>query len=132
MARRIIANVCTVVIALGIMYIGASFLIAPETSASTFGFTAWPQGAAADFLTVKGVRDVVSGIVPLTLLALGQRRALGWVLLCEALIPVGDGTLVLLHGGSAAAAIGVHYATAAFVIVTGVLQLQVARRAERR
>lgn len=131
MALRITANVLTFIVALGIMYIGASYLFAPASSAAGFGFAAWPEGAAADILSVKGVRDLVSGIVPLTLLALGQRRALGWVLLCEFLIPLGDGTLILVHGGSAAAAFGIHYATAVLVIVAGLLQLQVARRDER-
>ncbi|WP_205325530.1 DUF4267 domain-containing protein [Glycomyces sp. YM15] len=57
-----------------------------------------------------------------------HRRALGRVLLCEALIPLADGTLILVHGGSAAAAFGIHYATAALVVAAGILQLQVARR----
>lgn len=129
MARRITANVLTFIVALGIMYVGASYLVAPAATAAGFGFSVWPTGTEADFLTVKGVRDVVTGIIPLALLALRQRLALGWVLLCEALIPLGDGTLILLHGGNPAAAFGIHYATAALVIVAGVLQIQVARRA---
>lgn len=129
MARRITANVLTFIVALGIMYVGVSYLVAPAATAAGFGFSVWPNGTEADFLTVKGVRDVVTGIIPLALLALRQRLALGWVLLCEALIPLGDGTLILLHGGNPAAAFGIHYATAALVIVAGVLQIQVARRA---
>jgi hypothetical protein len=39
--------------------------------------------------------------------------------------------LILVHDGSAAAAFGIHYATAVLVIAAGLLQLQVARRAER-
>jgi hypothetical protein len=126
MARRITADALTFVIALGIIYIGASFLLAPAATASGFGFSAWPSGEEAQFLTVKGVRDIAAGVLPLTLLALGQRRALGWALLCEALIPLGDGTLVLVNGGSAAAALGVHYATAVLVVAAGLLQLKVA------
>jgi hypothetical protein len=131
MARKITANVLTFIVALGIIYVGVSYLFAPEATAAGFGFATWPQGEAAEMLSVKGARDIATGIIPLTLLALGQRRALGWVLLCEALIPIGDGTLILVHGGNPAAAFGVHYATAALVIAAGVLQLQVARRAER-
>lgn len=131
MARKITANVLTFIVALGIMYVGVSYLFAPELTASGFGFATWPDGEAAEMLSVKGGRDLVTGIIPLTLLALGLRRALGWVLLCEALIPICDGTLILVHDGSAAAAFGVHYAAAALVIAAGLLQLQVARRAER-
>lgn len=131
MARRITADVLTFIVALGIMYVGASYLFAPAATASGFGFDAWPGGEEARFLTVKGVRDIVTGVLPLTLLALGQRRALGWALLCEALIPLGDGTLILVHGGSAAVAFGVHYATAVLVVVAGLLQLKVAAVRER-
>jgi hypothetical protein len=106
-----------------------SYLFAPAATASSFGFSVWPTGAEAEMLSVKGMRDIVSGVAPLVLLAIGQRRALGWVLLCEALIPLADGSLILIHGGSAAAAFGIHYATAAVVIAAGILQLQVARRA---
>lgn len=129
MARRVIANILTFIVALGIMYVGVSYMFAPAATASDFGFNTPPTGAEAEILTVKGVRDFMTGVIPLTLLALGQRRALGWVLLCEALIPIGDGSMILLHGGNAVTAFSVHYATAALVIVAGILQLQVARRA---
>jgi uncharacterized membrane protein HdeD (DUF308 family) len=127
MARRITADVLTFIVSLGIMYVGVSYIVAPAATASGFGFSVWPTGAEADILSVKGMRDIVTGIVPLVLLALGQRRALGWVLLCEALVPLADGTLILVHDGSAAAAFGIHYATAALVVAAGILQLQVAR-----
>jgi hypothetical protein len=129
MARRVIANILTFIVALGIMYVGVSYMFAPAATASDFGFNTPPTGAEAEILTVKGVRDFMTGVIPLTLLALGQRRALGWVLLCEALIPIGDGSMILLHSGNAVTAFSVHYATAALVIVAGILQLQVARRA---
>jgi len=129
MARRVIANILTFIVALGIMYVGVSYMFAPAATASDFGFNTPPTGAEAEILTVKGVRDFMTGVIPLTLLALGQRRALGWVLLCEALIPIGDGSMILLHSGNAVTAFSVHYATAALVIAAGILQLQVARRA---
>ncbi|MCD0446918.1 DUF4267 domain-containing protein [Glycomyces sp. A-F 0318] len=131
MARRITADVLTFIVALGIIYIGASFLLDPAGQAAGFGFDASPTGEEAQFLTVKGVRDIVSGVLPLTLLALGQRRALGWALLCEALIPLGDGTLILVNGGSVAIALSVHYATMVLVVVAGLLQLKVAAVRER-
>ncbi|THV32896.1 DUF4267 domain-containing protein [Glycomyces buryatensis] len=128
MARKITANVLTLIVALGIIYIGVSYLLTPETLGSSFGFPHWPTGEAADILTIKGGRDIVMGLIPLALFLTGQRRALGWVLLVETAAPIADGTLVLLHDGNLATAFGVHYATAALVIVAGVLQLQVARK----
>lgn len=128
MARKITANVLTFIVALGIIYVGVSYLFAPESSGAGFGFATWPTGEAAEILSVKGMRDIVSGVLPLTLFFLGQRRALGWALLCEALIPLADGTLILVHGGSVAMAVGVHYLSFVLVVAAGVLQLSVARR----
>ncbi|BAJ27482.1 MULTISPECIES: DUF4267 domain-containing protein [Kitasatospora] len=118
-----LATVFTVLVALGIGYVGVSYLFAPEQTASGFGMPVWPRGEAADFLTVKGVRDVVSGLVPLALLLTGHRRALGWALLAESVTPFGDATTILLHHGSTATAFGVHAATAVFVVVTAALLL---------
>jgi hypothetical protein len=129
MALRITANVLTIICILFAFYLGVAFLFFPETSAAGVGFDVWPTGEAAQFLNMKGVRDFVTGVIPLTFLALGQRRALGLSLLCIALVPVGDGTAILLNGGSVAAALGIHYTTAVFVAVTGLVNLQVARRA---
>ncbi|WP_280462484.1 DUF4267 domain-containing protein [Nocardia carnea] len=107
-----------------ILYIGISYLIAPEWIAPGFGLPVWPTGEAAAFSNLKGVRDTVTGIVVLVLLALGQRYALGVVLLGFALIPVGDMLTVLLHNGSAATAFGIHGLTAAFLALLGVLSIR--------
>ncbi|MFD4403498.1 DUF4267 domain-containing protein [Nocardia sp. NPDC058499] len=122
-ARRI-ATVLSLIGAAFILYIGVGYLIAPEWIAPGFGLPVWPTGEAAAFSNLKGVRDTVTGIVVLVLLALGQRYALGVVLLGFALIPVGDMLTVLLHNGSAAAAFGIHGLTAAFVALTGVLLIR--------
>ena len=61
--------------------------------------------------------------MPLALLALGQRRALGWALAAEALVPIGDMTTVLTHDGSTSTALGIHGATAATMLVTAGLIL---------
>lgn len=127
MALKRTADVLTVVTVLFTFYLGISFLAAPETSASGFGLPAWPTGDTAAFLNVKGVRDLVPGVILLTLLVLGQRKALAWTLLGLALIPIGDGTIILAWGGSPAAAFGIHYLTAAFVIAAGLVQLRASR-----
>ncbi|MFE2726401.1 DUF4267 domain-containing protein [Kitasatospora sp. NPDC059327] len=122
-ARRRIATVLTVLIALGIGYVGVSYLFAPESTVSGFGLPEWPHGEAAAFFSIKGIRDLVTGIAPLVLLATGQRRALGWLLLVEALIPLDDAVTVLTHHGSTAAALGIHGATAVLVAATAALLL---------
>jgi Domain of unknown function (DUF4267) len=58
------------------------------------------------------VRDIGSGLILLTLLALRQPRVVGWVTLAASFIPFGDALIVLAHGGPAYAAYGIHGATA--------------------
>ncbi|MFD0350229.1 DUF4267 domain-containing protein [Kitasatospora aburaviensis] len=114
---------------LGIGYVGIGYLFTPESMASNFGLPEWPHGEAAAFFDVKGVRDISTGIGVLALLATGHRRALGWLLLADALVPLDDAINVLSHHGSAAAAYGIHGATAAAVALTGALLLTERRRA---
>lgn len=118
------ATVLSLIGAAFILYIGIGYLIAPEWIATGFGLPVWPTGDAAAFSNLKGVRDTVTGIVVLVLLALGQRFALGVVTLGFALIPIGDMLTVLLHNGSAAAAFGIHGLTAVLVALTGVLLIR--------
>lgn len=125
-------NVNTVLAAAGalfILYIGASFVLTPETTAPAFGLPDWPSGDGGGFLILKGIRDIGSGLVMGILLVTGHRRALGWVLLMMAVIPFGDMTNVLAHHGSMAAAFGVHGLTSALVLVTGLLMLRETSRA---
>ncbi|MEU6859214.1 DUF4267 domain-containing protein [Glycomyces sp. NPDC046736] len=131
MARRITADVLTVVCVLFVFSFGLQYLVTPAAVAPSMGFAHWPTGEAAQFLSVKGARDLGSAIVLLVLLLIRERRALGWALLATALIPIGDGSLILIHGGSAAMAFFVHYATAVGVIALGLLQLKVAGDAAR-
>ncbi|WP_282205195.1 DUF4267 domain-containing protein [Kitasatospora fiedleri] len=118
-----LATVCTVLVALGIGYVGLSYLVAPESTASGFGLPEWPHGGAAAFGNLKGVRDVASGLVPLALLLTGHRRALGWALLAESVTPFGDCATILAHHGSTATAFGVHFTTALLVVATAALLL---------
>ncbi|WP_330185304.1 DUF4267 domain-containing protein [Nocardia sp. NBC_01503] len=124
-----IATALSVIGAAFIIYVGFGFLTDPEAAASGFGMPAWPHGDAADFLNVKGDRDVVMGLLILALLAFRQRFALGITMLVMALAPVSDMLIVLAHNGSTAAAFGIHGLTAALVALTGVLLLREPRTA---
>lgn len=107
-----------------ILYIGISYLFTPDTIAPGFGLPAWPDGDAAAFMNLKGVRDTVFGILILVLLAAKQRYALGIATLVIALVPVGDMLTVLSWSGSSAAAFGIHGLTAALVFLTGAMLLR--------
>ena len=53
-----------------IFFIGARFLLAPSTAAAGFGIAAWHDGGKAHpYLSVKGVRDIASGLIADILLA---------------------------------------------------------------
>lgn len=69
---------------------------------------------------VKGVRDIVSGV--LVIVAIITARAdLWWLVLVLSLIPLGDALVVLTNGGRKSAAFGIHGATAAAMIIAALL-----------
>ncbi|WP_037862491.1 DUF4267 domain-containing protein [Streptomyces sp. NRRL S-237] len=107
-----------------IVYVGLSYLFAPQATAADFGLPTWPQHDGAGFLAVKGVRDIATGLVILALLLTGQRRALGWAMAAITFVPAGDMVIVLSEGGPAGHAYGVHGATALAVALTAVLLLR--------
>jgi hypothetical protein len=124
--RTTISVTLAVLISIFVIYIGISYLLAPQSSAAGFGVPSPPLQSDA-FLFVKGVRDIVSGLVILAVVATAPRRVLGWVLLAEALTAIGDMVIVLTSGGAPATAFGIHGATAAVVILAGLLPLTGAR-----
>ncbi|MFE5293878.1 DUF4267 domain-containing protein [Isoptericola sp. NPDC056618] len=121
--RKHLATTLTVLLVVGIGYVGVSYLFFPAATAPQFGMAVWPEGDAAAFLATKGARDLASGLVPLALLLTGQRRALGWVLTIWTLVPLSDAALILSTGGSTVTALAVHGLTALALVVTGVLLL---------
>jgi hypothetical protein len=122
-----IATALSLLGGLFIIYIGVNYLVVPETTAAGFGLPAVPEGDAVAFLNLKGVRDVVSGLVILGLLATKQRFALGVAMLATSLTPFGDMATVLSWHGSTAIALGVHGCTAVLVALAGVLLIREGR-----
>ncbi|ARF52944.1 DUF4267 domain-containing protein [Streptomyces gilvosporeus] len=129
MSLKTVNTALTTALVLFIFWFGVDFVVTPETVAPTFGLPSWPSGDGGGFLIVKGIRDIVGGLVLGVLLLTGQRRALGWVLLVEALIPIGDMTNVLAHHGSTTAAFGIHGLTAVLMVIMGLLTLRETREA---
>ncbi|WP_328923317.1 DUF4267 domain-containing protein [Streptomyces sp. NBC_00190] len=77
MSLKRTGTVLAALIGAAVIYFGANFLINPHGTAGGLIITPWPHGNATGYFTVKGVRDIASGLVALILLAMGQRRALG-------------------------------------------------------
>ncbi|MET9626030.1 DUF4267 domain-containing protein [Lentzea sp. NPDC006480] len=98
---------------------GLNFLLNGPGAAAGFG-VADPSG----YYVVKGVRDLAYGLTALILLLLKQRRALGWVVLADAIIPIGDCLAVLTSGGPLSIALSVHGSAAVLVLLTAGLLLR--------
>jgi len=117
-----IACITSGAIGVGIIFIGARFLVVPQAAATGYGVLAAPVGAqnhAAShypWLYVKGMRDIASGIFIFILLANRAPHLLGAFMAAASIIPVGDAVIVLRSGGTRAAAFGIHGATAAVML----------------
>ncbi|MGQ5635734.1 MULTISPECIES: DUF4267 domain-containing protein [unclassified Streptomyces] len=129
MPLKKINTVLVAAFVLFILWFGMEFILSPESTAPSFGLPSWPSGDGGGFLIIKGIRDIVLGLVLAVLLLTGHRRALGWVLLVEALAAYGDMTTVLAHHGSVVTALGVHGLTATLMVVNGLLMMCETRKA---
>lgn len=116
-----IAYGLAIVLDLLIIVVGLRFFFTPEAAAAAYGVPARADGDAAAYLTIKGLRDLTSGVIGLALLAFAGASAEGWFMLAVALTPFGDTAIVLRHGGTKAAAFGTHFATAVVLLISAVL-----------
>jgi hypothetical protein len=119
-----IAYGLAVILALFVVFIGMRFLLTPQAAAADFGVPAKPDGDPA-YLSVKGVRDLTFGLIGLTLIAFSNAHAVGLYMLVVALAPLGDTLVVLRHGGSKAAAFGIHFASVIIILISASLMLAV-------
>ncbi|MFI6040407.1 DUF4267 domain-containing protein [Nocardia sp. NPDC051321] len=106
-----------------IIFIGVRFFRRPDAAAAGFGVPARSAGDAGTYLTVKGLRDVTSGVIGLVVLACAGAHPAGWAMLAVALTPFGDTAIVLRNGGTKTAAFGIHFATAVIVLISAALLL---------
>jgi hypothetical protein len=115
-----IALSVTVLIAVGIMVIGCFYLVSPERISGSFGLKPPASDAGTrSWLRLKGIRDVVSGLVVLTMMLAADGRLVGIALVVEAIIPLGDMSIILGSGGSKSRALLVHSVTCAVMLVAG-------------
>ena len=107
-------------LAVAIIVIGCFYVISPERMTGSFGLK--PPAPDADtraWLRLKGIRDIVSGLVVLTLMVTTDTRTVGIALLVLAITPLGDMSNVLWSGGSKSTAFSVHGVTCAVMLVVG-------------
>ena len=111
--------------AVGVIVIGCFYLVSPERISGSFGRK--PPASDADtraWLRLKGIRDVVSGLVLLAMMLTADARTVGVVLLVLAIIPFGDMSNILVSGGRKATAFSVHGVTCAVMLVVGLLLIR--------
>lgn len=108
--------------ATGIFVIGCFYIASPEKISGSFGLK--PPASDADtraWLRLKGIRDIASGLVVLTMMLAVDSRAVGIALLVLAIIPLGDMSNILVSGGRKATAFSVHGVTCVVMLVVGLL-----------
>ena len=111
--------------AVAIIVIGCFYLLSPERMTGSFGLK--PPAPDADtraWLRLKGIRDVVSGLLVLTLMVTTDTRTVGIAVLVLAIVPLGDMSNVLGSGGSKSKAFSIHGVTCAVMLVVGVLLIR--------
>ncbi|WP_433445095.1 DUF4267 domain-containing protein [Nonomuraea sp. CA-141351] len=111
-----LSNIATVLagpIGAGTILMGARAFWAPQAAVG-FGIPDTPTKDPSfhAWLSVKGMRDIASGLFIIILLAGGTTHLLGWFLPAASAIPVGDAVIVLRSNGPKTAAYGIHGATA--------------------
>jgi hypothetical protein len=121
---NIIGYVLAGLLAAGIIFLGARFLIAPRIAAAGYGVLPdVDEASVRAYLSVKGVRDIATGLFVIILMIAGETHLVGWVILAATIIPLGDAAIVLRSGGSKSVAWGVHGVTAVVMLVTTALLL---------
>jgi hypothetical protein len=108
--------------ALGIIVIGCFYLVSPERISGTFGLK--PPASDADtraWLRPKGIRDIAAGLIVLAMMLTADRHLAGIALLVEAIIPLGDMSIVLGSGGSKSRAFSIHGVTCAAMLIVSLL-----------
>ena len=108
-------------VALGIIAIGAQYVASPRTATRSFGLPLPEEGPnIAWWLRLKGVRDIASGLAVLAFMVWGGSHMVGIILLVEAIIPVGDMLVILGAKGSKKSAFGMHGLTAMFMVLAAI------------
>jgi hypothetical protein len=89
-----ISYVIAFLLGLGMIFIGAQFLLSPEAAEAGYGIHFSEHGDYS-FHYIKGIRDIFSGLLLCTFVLLNERRALAVTLLAGTIIPITDMLIVL-------------------------------------
>lgn len=116
---------------LGMIFLGARFLLSPEIAEAGFGIKFNEQGDYSFHFT-KGIRDIFSGILLCVFVIINERRAVGITLLAGTIIPVTDMMIVLSGEGNGVAQAMPHISAIVICLVFGMILLMTKATAKRQ
>ena len=109
----------TAVAAVGIIFLGIRFILAPNAGAEGFGIPLGHTKEAMAYGWIKGIRDIFSGIVVLAFLISRQPRATAFAFGAAIIIPVSDCLTVLaVNGVQDVTHLLIHGLTSIYMIIT--------------
>jgi hypothetical protein len=123
----VIATIATVgagLVGAAVVLMGANSFRAPQ-AATGFGIPHTPveDPAFRSWLNVKANRDIGTGLLLLAVLIGGTQHLLGAAMIAAAVMPLGDALIVARAKGPKATVYGVHAATAAVMVLIGIVLL---------
>jgi len=112
----------TALVAIGIIFLGLRFMLAPGAGAEGFGIPLAVTKEAIAYGWIKGIRDIFSGIVVLIFLITRMPRATAFAFGAAIIIPVSDCLTVLaVNGAKDITHLLIHGITAVYMVVTTIL-----------
>jgi hypothetical protein len=89
-----ISYIVAFITGLGLIFLGAHFLLFPEIAEAGYGIHFNEQGDYP-FHYIKGIRDILSGLLLCVFVLMNERRTLEVTLLAGTMVPVTDMLIVL-------------------------------------
>lgn len=84
----IIGYVLAGLLAVAIIAIGVRFLVAPTVAAAGYGVPLEiDRPGARAYLSVKGIRDIATGVIVMVVMLAHATHPIGWVILAATIIP---------------------------------------------
>jgi hypothetical protein len=108
---------------IGLIAMGIFFILDNVAAAKLFGVPL-QDGIGGTYVTVAAVRDLSVGLLALAFALLRDRRAMGLIVLLGAIIPIGDGLVVLRHSASPSEFLPLHWGGAAGCLIFAFLLLR--------
>jgi hypothetical protein len=107
----------TALIAVGIIFIGLRFILAPQAGANGYGIPLPEQ--ALSYGIIKGIRDIYSGIILFIFLIMRNRRITAFVFGAAIIIPLSDlFTVLSVNGPGDLQHLLIHGLTALYMLIT--------------